>query len=1143
MNDFPDLTQLAALSEQDLGVLNPQMYDGVAEKRCCMDQLDNTFGRYLGGMCRSSGMLICNGRVHGDQDGSYTFPSDIDCIGYRRDIGGSTIDLCIASPRLMRHFRWLRVGKIVWANDGPNCIRVSDHCPVTCLISASVHGNGRETKQLPKRRANFDVTQWRKYASLFTADDSHWLTSIESVGQLLAERKIDSTTAVDMLGRTLCKAMTKAFGGEDMSKCEACPWWTNACELARERMFAARQSVGADRHGPAWASFQDARRLYNREKKLARAAYEEQLLRNFLHTCRHDHKRLWRMLGDEARGACAIQDTGVWTRHFTALLHAGDGNFSLDRVKSALGFINTHVFSANNDWHDDWVVRHRSREAKAILDSPITCEEVIAAIKRLPNGKSPGNEAAPAECYKYARRLVQPGDEPGTRELNRIAPVLHILLQHIFDTGDFPSQFATTLVTPVHKKGDQQVPGNYRGIAVGGALAKLYASVLLKRLSTATEKLGLRHTAQAGFRFGFGTAHHLFVKRVLTEKHCLPGSAPLIIVQIDFEKAFDKVPREVLWARLQERGVQGRMLEAIKSAYARVEMRVKVDGNLGEIFLSELGVKQGDPLSTELFGLYIEALGDLIDAHDQAEGEASSRHPNAAPKLGGRPVSLLFYADDVSLLATTVARMKELLAYVDTFCECFGMHANVKKCERMIFADSAEDADRLNRQCAPLRLQGEPIPAVDRARYLGLVYGPNRAFSTCREALNDSARGAMFSLIGRTKQRKIFAPDVRMRLFDAQVRAIATYGCEAWGPDMLIDALKGGPPGNRAKVGSNLAHGLFEACVRDPAVKLQITYMRCCAGVARPAHRLLFAEMGQLPLHYHVFKMLIGFVNRIQKQRHSLCFDALRDELIEALQARTGASNANLSSLDRWGRAFLYLSEMFADVWADAPSGLARRSAAERADFLLSRPLLEATLLGGFRSRLMSGWAHDRLDTPPASFPSDGLQPGIHMAKYKHWMGLSFEGTAPAMTPTHMHATMAFELHRNMMRFRLCQWPLAANRLHNTQRGARKCCLCHRAVEDEKHVLMECPAYADLRSKYGLQESTDMRSVMLYEDQAKLARYLGEVWTRRSTVTETTTVGESVMLGPDASTTRDEAPLRLASSRYRAVGNPHFPNL
>ena len=119
--------------------------------------------------------------------------------------------------------------------------------------------------------------------------------------------------------------------------------------------------------------------------------------------------------------------------------------------------------------------------------------------------------------------------------------------------------------------------------------------------------------------------------------------------------------------------------------------------------------------------------------------------------------------------------MGELLRYVDFFCDAFGMRANVKKCERMVFAHSEIKAARVAAQCERLRLKGESIPAVDKAKYLGLVYGPDLPFATCRHALLDSARAAMFSLTAKLDRRKIRAPDVRMRTFHARVRSILPY--------------------------------------------------------------------------------------------------------------------------------------------------------------------------------------------------------------------------------------------------------------------------------------------------------------------------------------------------------------------------------
>ena len=57
---------------------------------------------------------------------------------------------------------------------------------------------------------------------------------------------------------------------------------------------------------------------------------------------------------------------------------------------------------------------------------------------------------------------------------------------------------------------------------------------------------------------------------------------------------------------LEERGINGKCLNAIKAMYDKVTQKVKVGSILGEGFDTYYGVKQGDPLSTDLFGIMIE---------------------------------------------------------------------------------------------------------------------------------------------------------------------------------------------------------------------------------------------------------------------------------------------------------------------------------------------------------------------------------------------------------------------------------------------------------------------------------------------------------------------------------------------------------
>ncbi|GIM12978.1 hypothetical protein Vretimale_16156, partial [Volvox reticuliferus] len=67
------------------------------------------------------------------------------------------------------------------------------------------------------------------------------------------------------------------------------------------------------------------------------------------------------------------------------------------------------------------------------------------------------------------------------------------------------------------------------------------------------------------------------------------SSRPLFVCQGDFEKAFDQVPRHLLWKQLQERGIHGHMLEALQSCYNKVFFRIRVNGESSDPFESKQG--------------------------------------------------------------------------------------------------------------------------------------------------------------------------------------------------------------------------------------------------------------------------------------------------------------------------------------------------------------------------------------------------------------------------------------------------------------------------------------------------------------------------------------------------------------------------
>ena len=106
-------------------------------------------------------------------------------------------------------------------------------------------------------------------------------------------------------------------------------------------------------------------------------------------------------------------------------------------------------------------------------------------------------------------------------------------------------------------KGAQSNPDNYRGIAIGSCLGKLYSMVVLKRLE---QELTLSRPIsfnQIGFTKGKRTSDHIFVLKAIIDNTLKRKKAQVYAAFVDFQKAYDSVNRDLLFQKIYERGIHG----------------------------------------------------------------------------------------------------------------------------------------------------------------------------------------------------------------------------------------------------------------------------------------------------------------------------------------------------------------------------------------------------------------------------------------------------------------------------------------------------------------------------------------------------------------------------------------------------------
>ena len=89
-------------------------------------------------------------------------------------------------------------------------------------------------------------------------------------------------------------------------------------------------------------------------------------------------------------------------------------------------------------------------------------------------------------------------------------------MQKIFSQHIYPSDWISNFLKPICKKVNIIDTDNYRGLAIGTAMAKLYSLILLGRLTEFITKKELISVNQIGFITC--TSDHIFLLQTIIEK-------------------------------------------------------------------------------------------------------------------------------------------------------------------------------------------------------------------------------------------------------------------------------------------------------------------------------------------------------------------------------------------------------------------------------------------------------------------------------------------------------------------------------------------------------------------------------------------------------------------------------------------------
>ena len=151
---------------------------------------------------------------------------------------------------------------------------------------------------------------------------------------------------------------------------------------------------------------------------------------------------------------------------------------------------------------------------------------------------------------------------------------------------------------------------DYRPISLLPHLYNLFTRIILARMEKQLDDNQPRE--QAGFRSGFRTSDHLQALSQVIEKS-KDHQFNLCLGFVDDEKALDSLDHQLLLTALEKLNIDGKYIKIIKAIYKEPTVRVHLDDTITDLIAIMRGVRQGDPVSPELFTATLKEVFKNID--------------------------------------------------------------------------------------------------------------------------------------------------------------------------------------------------------------------------------------------------------------------------------------------------------------------------------------------------------------------------------------------------------------------------------------------------------------------------------------------------------------------------------------------------